>query len=100
MAKFSDMIASETPVLIDFSAEWCGPCKMMKPILQETKTKLGDKIIIYKIDIDKNSALATEYHVQGVPTLILFKQGKILWRTSGVMPVFKLVPILESHILS
>ncbi|GBL34726.1 thioredoxin-like protein slr0233 [Filimonas sp.] len=95
MAKFSDMIQSEQPVLIDFSAVWCGPCKAMSPILQEVKSKVGNKVVIYKIDIDKNPGLAQEYRIQGVPTLVLFKQGKEVWRMSGVMPAFKLVTVLQ-----
>jgi thioredoxin 1 len=97
MAKFSDMIQADPVVLIDFAAEWCGPCKMMKPILQEVKTKLGDQIVIYKIDIDKNPHIAQQYSIQGVPTLILFKQGQPVWRQSGVVPAHQLVPLLQKH---
>ncbi len=97
MAKFSDLIASDTPVLVDFSATWCGPCKTMEPIIKELKNKMGNSILIYKIDIDKNQQLAQTYRVQGVPTLILFKNSVEVWRTSGVMPVFQLQPILEKY---
>jgi thioredoxin 1 len=95
MAKFSEMIDSEIPVLVDFSAEWCGPCKAMKPILQDVKSKVGEKVIIYKIDVDKNPSIASKYMIQGVPTLIVFKKGELLWRSSGVLPSAKLVGILE-----
>lgn len=87
MNKFQDIIAGDTPVLVDFFAEWCGPCKMMKPVLEELKKKMGNKIIILKIDIDKNISLSSEYRIQSVPTLVLWKQGEIIWATIGRLVV-------------
>ena len=98
MANFQEIIASETPVLVDFSAEWCGPCKMMPPILQQVKHNLGDKVTIIKIDIDKNPAAATAYKVQSVPTLMLFKKGQQKWRQSGVMQAGELQKVIAQYL--
>lgn len=83
--SFENIIQSEKPVLIDFFATWCGPCKMLAPVLKEVKDSLGESITILKIDVDKNQALSSKYQVRGVPTMILFQNGKQLWRQSGVL---------------
>ena len=94
---FNEIIQSEKPVLVDFFATWCGPCKMMSPILKEVKDTLGEAISIIKVDVDKNQQAASVYQVQGVPTLILFKQGKPLWRQSGVVSKANLLTIIKQH---
>jgi len=85
MEKFNEMISGEQLTLVDFFATWCGPCKMMHPILEQLKEKMGDDIRILKVDVDKNEALSMQYRIQSVPTLMLFKKGEMLWRQSGAM---------------
>lgn len=94
MADFNSIINSGKPVLVDFFAEWCGPCKTMSPILKEVKSKLGDKATIIKVDIDKNEPAARAYHVRSVPTLILFKNGKQVWKQSGVVQANDLINVI------
>lgn len=96
-ATFSDLISSEKPTFVDFSAEWCGPCKMMAPILEDLKSQVGDKARIIKIDIDRNPQAAAAYQVQSVPTLVLFKKGNVVWRQSGVVPTEYLKRVIDQH---
>ncbi|MEP3836739.1 MAG: thioredoxin [Algibacter sp.] len=95
-SSFNDIINSETPVLVDFFADWCGPCKSLAPILKEVKEELGDAIKIIKINVDKNELLATKYQVRGVPTMLLFKNGKQVWRQSGVLQKSEIVKVIIS----
>lgn len=97
MEKFEDIIKSEKPVLIDFFATWCSPCKMMHHVLEELHEKVGDKARVIKIDIDKNQELAAIYNVRSVPTLMIFRNGELKWRTSGVQPIQTLEQELEKY---
>lgn len=97
MEKFDDLIQSKSPILVDFFAEWCGPCKAMKPILEELKNMVGEKARIVKIDVDKHQEIAQVYNIQSVPTLIIFKEGLVVWRQSGVMQAKDLKTIIEQH---
>lgn len=97
MLPFSELIQLEKPVLVDFFATWCGPCKTMAPIISDLKKRMGDSISIIKIDVDKNPATAASYQIQGVPALMLFKAGKLLWRQSGVVPVAQLETIIKQY---
>ena len=97
MTKFAKLLESTEPVLVDFSAEWCGPCKQLKPILDQVKAKVGEQAKIIKIDIDKNRSLADKFQIRSVPTLILFKGGKVVWRQSGVVPASTLESIIRSN---
>ena len=97
MSKFSEIINQDKPVLVDFYAEWCGPCKMMSPILKQVKDSLGERVSIIKIDVDKNEGLASKYQVRGVPTLLLFKKGKQDWRQSGVLQKDEIINIITTN---
>ena len=98
MSKFSEIIKGDKPFLIDFSAEWCQPCKMMPPILKDVKKQLGDRIRILKVDVDRNPAIAQKYQIRNVPTLMVFKNGQIVFRESGVIPAPQLVQKLQTHV--
>ncbi|MGL3001460.1 thioredoxin [Flavobacterium sp. RSSB_23] len=94
MNAFQQLIQKDQPVLVDFFATWCGPCQMLAPILKQVKESLGERITIIKIDVDKNQAIAAQYQVRGVPTMLLFQNGKQLWRQSGVVSKDELVKII------
>ncbi len=94
MNSFNQIIKSDTPVLVDFFATWCGPCHMLSPIIKQVKYSLGNRVSILKIDVDKNQTVASQYQVRGVPTMILFQNGKQLWRQSGVISKEELIKII------
>jgi len=98
MSEFFDITASSKPVLVDFFTDWCGPCKMMSPILNEVKESLGDKFKLLKVNVEKNQRLATALNIQGVPTLILYKNSRILWRQSGVVPKKDIVSKINEYL--
>jgi len=95
-SNFADIIKSDKPVLIDFFATWCGPCQQLSPILKEVKDALGDSVSIFKVDVDKNQELAAMQQVRGVPTLLLYQKGQLLWRQSGVVSKAQIVQTIES----
>ena len=96
--NFQKLISSETPVLVDFFATWCGPCQMLSPILKQVKDNVGDRITIVKIDVDKNQEIASKYNVRGVPTMMLFQKNKQLWRQSGVLSKEEIIKIIFEKI--
>lgn len=97
MSNFAAIINSSKPVLVDFFATWCGPCQMLAPVLKEVKDELGESISIIKIDVDKNQPIAAQYQVRGVPTMILFQNGKQLWRQSGVLSKQDIIKIIRNN---
>jgi thioredoxin 1 len=97
-SSFNDIINSNQPTLVDFHADWCGPCKMLAPILKEVKHELKDSIKIVKIDVDKNQVIASKYQVRGVPTMILFKNGNQLWRQSGVVQKNDIIATINQYL--
>ncbi len=94
--SFQDLIASQTPTIIDFFATWCGPCRMVTPILEDLKSDMGEKVRVYKIDVDQNQNLAAQYNVRSIPTIMIFKDGKLQWRESGVQSKATLKSVLAT----
>lgn len=97
MSNFSNLINGNKPVLVDFYATWCGPCRTQAPILEEVKKRVGERASIIKIDVDQNPQVAAQYQISGIPTLLLFKNGKIIWRKSGVSAAAELERVLTAH---
>lgn len=98
METFYDVINSGQLVLVDFFATWCGPCKAMHPVLEQLKAQMGDRIRIIKVDVDKHGLPASEYNVQAVPTLILFRNGQVLWRQSGALPLNQILSVINQYL--
>lgn len=98
METFNDVISADRLVLVDFFATWCGPCKAMHPVLEQLKAQLGDRLRIIKVDVDKHQHTAAQYNVQAVPTLALFRNGQLLWRQSGALPLNQLKAVVESYL--
>jgi thioredoxin 1 len=96
--SFKEIINGTKPVLVDFYADWCGPCKMMSPVIEQFSHEMGDRVRILKVDVDRNPKAAAAYRIQGVPTFILFKEGKMLWRQSGAVPLHMLRQTVNSHL--
>ena len=94
---FAELINGEKPVLVDFYAEWCGPCKMMMPALEQVAEETADRVHVVKIDVDKELELALEYKVMGVPTFIIFKNGEVQWKQAGVLSKFQLLSAIEEY---
>ena len=95
-SSFKKLVTADIPVLVDFHAEWCGPCKMLAPVLKEVKDELGDNVKIVKIDVDQNQSLASRYQVRGVPTMMLFKNGNMVWRQSGLVPKEQILHAIQA----
>lgn len=95
---FKEIIASDKPVLVDFYADWCGPCKMMTPVVEQISKEMGDQVRILKVDVDRNQSAAAAYQIQGVPTFVIFKNGKVMWRQSGAMPAHVLKNALQQNL--
>jgi thioredoxin 1 len=95
---FNDIIQSDKPVLVDFYADWCGPCKMMAPVIEQFSAEMGEKVRVLKVDIDRNPSAANAYQIQGVPTFILFKKGNIVWKQAGVVPGHTLKQAVQAHV--
>ncbi len=96
--SFSEIIKGDKPVLVDFYADWCGPCKMMAPVIEQFSHEMGDEVRILKVDVDRNPKAAAAYHIQGVPTFILFKKGNIVWKQAGAVPIHLLRQVVNSHL--
>src|SRR4051812_17124146 len=97
MDKFTDVINGSTPVLVDFFAEWCGPCKTMSPILSQVAKDLGERAKVLKVDVDKNPQAASAFNIRSVPTMIIFKNGEVKWKHSGVMPASEILTAVQRY---